>query len=180
MTTSGLSKALTLSAITLVAAMSGGCKFTGGGVMLSASAVADEKATVSINGKCDGGTTLLELTMQYNEHGSGTFTSDSGSAYQLSQVRFHVNSEIDISPDSCDGTTFPTGAFVGEYCPQPYGQWKNEPNAGCGDVTLIVEDGDLPNGVFNVGEDIVILGLIGGAFSGYTNESIVQGNITSH
>jgi hypothetical protein len=177
---SGLSKAFTLSAITLVVAMTSGCKFTGGGSMASASLVEGEKATVAINGKCDGD--LMTLTMQYNEHGSGTFTSGSGIQYQLGQVRFHVNSEIDLSTsgDSCDGTQFPTGAFVGEYCPQPYGQWKNEPDAGCGLVEIIVEDGDIPNGYFNLGEDVVYFGLIDGAFSGYLNASIVQGNITSH
>lgn len=175
MNISVLSKAFTLSAITLVAAMTGGCKFTGGGSMVSASGVEGEKATVAINGKCDND--LLSLTMQYNEHGSGTFTTPGGILYQLTQVRFHVDSEF---PLACEAGTFPTGVFAGEYCPQPYGQWKNEPNAGCGDLIMIVEDGDIPDGIFNIGEDVVIFELGGGAFDGYTNSSILQGNITSH
>jgi len=158
------SKVLTLSAMTLAVALTSGCKFTGGGSMLSASQIEGEKATVAMNGKCDND--LMTLNMQYNEHGSG-----------LVQVRFHIDSEF---PVDCEGAGFPTGVFVGEYCPQPYGQWKNEPNAGCGVAEIVVEDGNIPNGYFNIGEDVVGVALYDGAFDGYFNINILQGNITSH
>jgi hypothetical protein len=161
-------KALALTAIALGVATLTGCKFTGGGSIPSVSGIDGEKATLAINGKCDG--TEMTLAMQYNEHGTN-----------LNQVRFHVDSTIDLAEfgETCDTTPgMPVGLFIGEYCPQPYGQWKNEPNAGCGIIEIAVGDGG--EGYYAPDQDAVVLGLIGGAFDGYFNEGYLQGNIQTH
>jgi len=172
-----INKVLSLSAmsgIALTVALSSGCKFTGGGSMQSASGITGEKATLAITGKCDEAGTLMSLDMQYNDHGSDPY----------GDVRFHANSEIDLyelfSIGCIDlGEGFPIGTFAGEYCPQPYGQFKNyDDNAGCGAVAVVVGDGG--EGKYNQFEDGVGFTLIGGAFDGYTNVSTIQGNIQAH
>jgi len=165
-------KALALTTIALGVATLTGCKFTGGGSIPSQSGIEGEKATLSINGTCDG--TEMTLAMQYNEHGTG-----------LTQVRFHVDSQFDITDyepgETCDTTPgMPVGYFVGEYCPQPYGQWKNEPNAGCGVIEMAVCDNCEPGDTYKPDVDQIVFTLNGGAFDGYENGGIIQGSIQTH
>jgi hypothetical protein len=155
-----------LAALTIV--VLAGCEqATGGGYITSATG--EGKATFAFNGKCtnttlENGDVIGEVKgqLQYND--------------RPADVNFHATLQGTVST----GTATPcedqeanesTEEFAGEY------RVSGGPKESEGIVDLVVAD----NGEPGINGDVVLIELIGGRYSGYTNLGTVQGgNVQTH